>query len=256
MRQRAQERDRNMNNLEKNLHDELDQQLDSGIVEKVLREKFEKCVGDVVEETFRWGNVKRKIEEKIESAMVKYIERNDFSEYVVKLDSVLTEVIKNASVDNKKLLENFEHLMTPPEVETIKASELFEKWCEYVEKNVDTDGLEVNYDDGVSYEPVEVSMEVEFEEGRSWSNFEYAVLRFECEHDERLNFEIRLNRWNQKQVWDINYRKDSNISSLRYLDDFSIYLMRLDQAYVKLELDRDSDGNEVIPEKEPEPTFS
>lgn len=242
--------------MEKNLHDELEQQLDSGIVEKVLREKFEKCIGDVVEETFRWGKVKKKIEEKIESAMVSYIERNDFSEYVVKLDSVLTEVVKNASADNAKLLKNFEHLMTPPEAGTIKSSELFEKWREYVAKNVETDGLEVNYDDGVSYEPVEVSLEVEFEEERSWSNFEYAALRFECEHDEKLNFEIRLNRWNKKKHWNMNYCKDSNISSLRYLDDFSIYLMRLDQACVKLELDTDCEDDEVIPEKEPEPTFS
>jgi len=245
-----------MNNLEKNLHDELDQQLDSGIVEKVLREKFEKCVGDVVENTFKWGNVKKKIEEKIESAMVSYIERNDFSEYVVKLDSVLTEVIKNASVDNAKLLKNFEHLMTPPEVETIKASELFKKWCKYVAKKVDTDGLEVNYDDGVSYEPVEVSMEVEFCEERDWSEFKYAVLRFECEHDENLNFEISLNKWGKKELWDMGFRKESDISSLRYLDEFSIYLMRLNQAFVKIELDTSCDSDEVIPEKEPEPTFS
>lgn len=244
-----------MNDLEKNLNNELNRQLESGVIEKVLQEKFEKCVGDVIEDTFRWGKVKKQIEEKIESAMTIYIERNDFSEYVVKLDSVLTEVIKNASIDNQKLLTNFKHLMTPPEIKQIKVSELFQNWCEYVAKNVDTDGLDVNYDDGVSYEPVEVSMEVEFEEGRSWSSFEYATLRFECEHDENLNFEIKLNRWNQKELWDINYRNDSNISSLRYLNDFSIYLMRLDQGGVKLELDQECESDEVTPEKEPEPTF-
>lgn len=244
-----------MNNLEKNLNDELNRQLESGVVEKVLQEKFEKCVGDVIEDTFRWGKVKKQLEEKIESAMISYIERNDFSEYVVKLDSVLTEVVKNASVDNVKLLKNFEHLMTPLETKQIKVSELYEKWEEYVAKNVDTDGLDVNYDDGVSYEPVEVSMEVEFEEGRSWSSFDYATLRFECEHDENLNFEIKLNRWNKKEPWDMNYRNDSNISSLRYLNDFSIYLMRLDQGGVKLELDQKCGSDEVTPEKEPEPTF-
>lgn len=244
-----------MSDLERNLYKEFESQLESGVVEKVLKEKFEKCVGEVIEGTFRWGDVKKKLEEKIESAMVSYIECNDFSEYVVKLDSVLTEVVKNASVDNAKLLNNFKHLMAPPEVKQIKASELYQKWREYVAKEVDTDGLEVNYDDGVSYESVEVSMEVEFEERRSWSNFEYATLRFECEHDEKLNFEIKLNRWSRKELWDINYRNDSNISSLRYLNDFAIYLMRLDQGGVKLELDKNWDSDEVRPDKEPEPTF-
>lgn len=244
-----------MSNLEKNLYEEFQNQLESGVIEKVIKEKFEQCVGEVIESTFRWGNTKKKLEEKIESAMVDYIERNDFKEYVVKLDSVLTEVVKNASIDNQKLLTNFQHLMTPPEIKQIKASELYEKWCKYVSEKVDTDGLDVNYDDGVSYEPVEVSMEVEFEEGKAWSSFEYATLRFECEHDEKLNFEIRLNRWNKKETWDMSFRTDSDISSLRYLDGFAIYLMRLDQAFVKIELDTDSETDEVTPEKEPEPTF-
>lgn len=244
-----------MNNLEKNLNDELNRQLESGVVEKVLQEKFEKCVGDVIEDTFRWGKVKKQLEEKIESAMISYIERNDFSKYVVKLDSVLTEVVKNVSVDNVKLLKNFEHLMTPPETKQIKASELYEKWHGYVAKNVDTDGLDIDYSDGVSYEPVEVSMEVEVDERRSWSSFDYATLRFECEHDEKLNFEIKLSKWEREEFWDISYRNDSNISSLRYLDDFSILLMRLDQGGVKLELDQECESDEVTPEKEPEPTF-
>lgn len=245
-----------MNDLEKNLHKEFENQLESGVVEKVLKEKFEKCVGEVIENTFRWGDVKKKLEEKIESAMVSYIERNDFSEYVVKLDSVLTEVVKNASVDNAKLLNNFKHLMTPPEVKEIKVSELYEKWCEYVAKEVDTDGLDVNYDDGVSYDAVEVSMEVEIDERRSRSSFDYATLRFECEHDEKLNFEIKLSKWDKKELWDIDYRNDSNISSLRYLNDFAIYLMRLNQGGAKLELDEKYDSDEVTPEKEPEPTFA
>lgn len=245
-----------MSNLEKNLYEELDNQLESGVVEKVIKEKFEKCIGEVVESTFRWGDVKKKIEEKIESVMVEYIERTDFKDYVVKLDSVLTGVLKEASVDNAKLLKNFEHLMTPPELKEIKVSELFEKWCEYVAKNVETNGLEVIYEDGVSYEPVEVTMEVEYLEKKSWSCFEYAALRFECEHDENLNFEIQLSRWDENKPWDISYRKGNDLRSLRYLDDFSVYLMRLDQASVKIELDTDSECEEVTPEKEPEPSYS
>ncbi|WP_410497141.1 hypothetical protein QTL86_10370 [Cellulosilyticum sp. ST5] len=36
------------------------------------------------------------------------------------------------------------------------------------------------FDDGPSYEYVETEMEIEQEEGRSWSSFKYAKLFMEC----------------------------------------------------------------------------
>ena len=46
-----------------------------------------------------------------------------------------------------------------------------------------------------------------------------------------------------------------NNISLRYLDKFSLYLMSLKQAGVKIELDRTFEDEEVRPEKEPEVYF-
>lgn len=65
--------------------------------------------------------------------------------------------------------------MVEEDIKEIKTSDLFEKWCEFVAKEVETNGLEVNRDDGEpAYESVNCTMEVEHVEGRSWSDFEKA----------------------------------------------------------------------------------
>lgn len=246
-------------NLESSIKDVISKKLEDGSIEKLIEQQLEKGVVNALDSLFRsYGDVTKVIEEKIKSVMVPYLESYDYSKYLVKLDDVLVEVLKNSALENKKLLENFKELMIPEERKVIKASELFDIWTKFVAENVETDGLDVDYDDGVSYVPVEVSMEVEYEDSRDWSSFEYAKLILECEHDEKMNFEISISRYkkDKEKKWDIHYRNDHELRNLRYLDKFEILLMRLDQTNVKLELDTDYESDEITPEKEPEASWS
>jgi hypothetical protein len=97
-------------------------------------------------------------------------------------------------------------------------------------------------------------MEVEYEDKRSWSDFQKAKVIFECEKDEKLNFEIRLSKF-MKYPWSLSVGIDSSINSLRYLDEFKIYLLKLDQSGVKIEIDSENLEDDVEPEAEPEATF-
>lgn len=245
--------------LESSIKDCISKELEKGIVEKVISDKLEECITSALKDMFGWsGSVKKTIEAKIESVMIPYLENYDYSKYITKLDSVLVDVLKNTALENKNMLENFKELMTPEKREVIKVSELYNIWTDFVAENVETDGLDVSYDDGVSYDPVEVSMEVEYEEDRNWSSFEDAKLVFECEHDEKMNFEVRISRWkkDKNENWGLHYRTSHELSSLRYLEKFEVLLMSLDQANVKLELDTDCESDEITPEKEPEASFS
>jgi hypothetical protein len=191
--------------------------------------------------------------------MVPYLESYDYSQYIVKLDSVLVDVLKNTTLDNKKLLTNFKSLLVTEEIkEKITVTELFEKWQEYVAENVDTDGLEVNCDDSPSYEYVEVTCDFEEDERRSWSSLESGVLVFECEHDEKMNFEVKLHRWidSKDKTWSIDYKTNHEISSLRHINEFEIYLMKISQAGTKIEMDTTRESGEVEPGKEPEASWS
>ena len=243
-------------NLENSIKDVISKKLVDGTVEKLVEEHLQKGVTKALENLFSsYGDVTKVIEEQVKSVMVPYLENYDYSEYITKLDSVLVDVLKNTALENKKLLTNFRELMVHEERKEIKITELFEEWKKYVAKNVETDGLEIDFDDRPSYEYIEINMNVSYDEERSWSSFDYATLVFECEHDEKMNFAVRLSKWDKSDAWDVRFDAKHDISSLRHLNEFEILLMKLDQNGVKLLLDSDYESDEVVPNAEPEPTF-
>ncbi|WP_458123374.1 hypothetical protein [Paenibacillus sp. Z3-2] len=246
--------------LENGIKDVINTKLEDGTVEKLIGEQLEKGVLNALDNLFRsYGDVTKIIEEKVKSVMIPYLEGYDYSRYIAKLDSVLVDVLQSSALENKKLLENFKELMIPEQDKTIKATELFERWMKYVAKNVETDDLDVCYEDGPpTYEYVSVSFEVDYNEERSWSDMRNAVLVFECEHDEKMNYQIRIHNWKRfdKDEWTIDYKSIHDINSLKYLDEFAIFLMKLSQNGTKLILDSDGDSDEVEPEEKPEASFS
>ena len=98
--------------------------LSSDEVSEIVKEKFMNALGGAIEDAFRWGDAKHAIEEKVKEVMVPYIESYDFSEYLPKLDSVLTEIVNSDfCIGNKKILENFKDLMMEPEQKEIKLTD-------------------------------------------------------------------------------------------------------------------------------------
>lgn len=235
--------------------------LSSDKVEKIVKEKFAKALEDAIERAFSWGNVKDAIKSKVDDVMVPYIESRDFSEYLPKLDTVLTEIVNSDNcLSNKKILKNFKDLCTAPDQKEIKLTDLFKVWIKWCEKEIDTDDLEICYDDGVSYSPVECDMRYEKEDKPSWSSNQRAVITFENEHDEKLNVEIPVSKWifdsGREEPYTLTAFGDVTISSLRYLDEFHLLLMRLARAGTAIIIDKDFDDGEIYPEKEPEASFN
>lgn len=235
--------------------------LSSDEVEQIVKEKFMKALGDAVDNAFRWGDAKRALEAKVKEVMIPYIEEYDFSAYLPKLDSVLTELVNSdLCIANKEILENFRDLMTDPEQKEIKVTDLFKAWIKQCNKDIDTDDLEIDYDDGVSYSCVECEMRVEELDKPSWSSCQRAVITFENEHDEKLNIEIPIRKW----VWDrgkeepytLSISNDVRISSLRRLNEFQVLLLRLERARTAIVIDKDYEDDYIYPEKEPEASFS
>ena len=61
--------------------------------------------------------------------MVPYIEKYDFSEYLPRLDTVLTEIVNSdACIENKKILENFKGLSIKQEEKEMEVTDLFDAW--------------------------------------------------------------------------------------------------------------------------------
>ena len=177
------------------------------------------------------------------------------------MDSVLTEIVNSDfCIGNKKILENFEKLMLEPEQKEIKLTDIFKAWVKQCEKDIDTDGLDIDYDDGVSYQSVDCEMCFELEDKPSWSSCQRAVITFENEHDEKLNVEIPVSKWiwnsGREEPYTLSVYKDLNISSLRGLSEFDVLLLRLSRAGTAIIIDKEYYDSCICPEKEPEASFS
>lgn len=249
-----------MTNFDEDIKKITDEILQDGTVDKIIRENIIKGFELAIERSFSYGKLSDAIRKKTDEGLVPFIEKYDMNNYIVKLDTVLSEIVNStALVENKKILENFKNLMIEPEKKTITVSELFEQYKLYVAKEMDTDGRDVQIEDTVYYEPMEVSFEVKKEQERSWSCFDRAVLEFsvaEEEQQENLNRTIRLNHYkNGADGWDIIAEINPEITSLRYLDDFDILLIKLQRGMVKLIIDEESDWDNVISDDEPQATY-
>lgn len=237
--------------LEESIKDCISKEIEKGVIEKVLAEKLEASIGKSVDDLFGWnGAVKKVIEEKLKEVLVPFLEKYDYSKYIVKADQVLVEVLKSSALENKKLLENFKDLMVNEEIpKSIKLTDIFEKWKESAAKEVDTSKLEE--DCGVYYN-LDVSMSCE-DISSSWSDYERYKVTFECEQDEELNFEFEISRWKKysERNFRLCYYTKHDLESLRYLKPFEIYIMKINQALMEIELDEDSCSDEVEVEANP-----
>ncbi len=244
-------------NLENNIKDVINKKMEDGTIERLIGEQLEKGINKSLENLLgTYGDVTKIIEGKIKEVMVSQLSKFDYSNYVVKLDCVLTEILEKTTLDHKKILENFKELMLDDDIpKQVKVSDIFEKYKKNIAKNINTSDLKIDYDDcEPSYQFVTATMEIEHEEKRSWStsSFKNAKIILECEEDEDLNLEINISKF-MEYPWKLSEKTDTSIDGLRYLDEFKIYILKLYQKGTILEIDEEYlSDDEVEPEGRPE----
>ena len=252
-----------MYSFEQKITDCVNHKMNDGTVERLIEEKLEKGISDAISELFSYGGKAKKVlVGKFEETMIPVIEDHDFNQYLVKLDSVLTEIVNNTSVaDNEVILENFKRLMKSPveDFSIVPISKIYDEWQNYVSENIDTSKLEIDYDDTPSYCDATTNMEVEKDE-RHWfsSTRDDYIVKFTCDEDEDMNCEFKLSGGYS----DSSLRIDAttipmDIHSLRTLSKFEIFIQQLIRSYSKIDLDiMHSCCDDVEIEAEPEASFS
>lgn len=251
-----------MGDFEQKIADCINQKLTDGTVERIIEEKIEKGVSDAIGELFSYnGSAKKLLVSKFDEVIVPVIENHDFNQYLVKLDTVLTEIVNNTSVtDNKVILDNFKKLMKNPvdDFSIVPVSRIYGEWQDYVAKNIDTSNLEIDYDDTPSYYSATTNMEVETVERKWFSrDAEEYIVRFTCDEDEDMDCEFKLSGGYS----DGRLRLDAttipmDIHSLRTMSEFEIFIQQLLRGFVKINLDiKSSFSDDVEVEAEPEADF-
>lgn len=109
-------------NLETSIKDVITKKLEDGTVEKLIEEQLEKGINQALSQLLgSYGDVTKLLEKQIKSVMVPYLENRDYSEYIVKLDDVLAEVLQEATLPHQELLKNFKDLMVQETAKEIKS---------------------------------------------------------------------------------------------------------------------------------------
>lgn len=185
----------------------------------------------------------------------------DMSGYIVKLDTLLTEMVnKSVLTDNKNLLENFKFMMEEPQETDIKISDLFKEYKKFVAGDMEVEGREIVIEDNAEYEAMDVHFEFEEEGERSWSSFKYATIDFtvdDKEQQDELNRTVRLSHWtgDRKAGWEIRTDTNPDIYSLRHMNKFDLLLAKLQRADARIIIDETADEDFVYSDTKPEPTY-
>ena len=217
--------------LEKEISNCIQRELEAGVIEKVLSEKLENCISKSVDGLFSYGgDLKKVIEEQIKSTITPYLEKYDYSNYIVKLDDVMTTLLKELSFDNRKILENFSNLVIKGDIEHVKVSDIFKEYKKHCEENIDHDKVDMDYEGGY----INCHMDTESEKS-SYSDHEEVKVSFTCEEDEELNFDFVMYRFGNENFNILE--NDMNINSLRYLSSFEIFIKRVKNGFRNIELD-------------------
>lgn len=241
--------------IESVIESSLQEMLDGGIIKKSIEEKFKVAVDKAVSEALTsYGGVSRKIEDGIKEVMFPVIERHDFSQYVLKLDLILSEFATEALGDNALMAENLKELLTEKAPGKITTSELFKKYCEFVAANHSTDDLEVDTDDEPCYY-AEATMEVELDHNRDWDFYQDATIIFECPKDKSMNKKLYMYKRSNEKEWKIYRLPDDKIDirSIKNISKFDLFVLSLNQAFSKVTIDLEDDCDDCIRlEQEPE----
>lgn len=251
-----------MANFDEDIKRITDEVLSDGTVEKIISEKIVKGFESAIDAAFRWGDLEKVIKERVKTVLVPFIETYNMDDYLVKMDTLLTEIVKqSALVDNKELLEHFQFMMAVPEEKEIKLSELFEQYKKFVARNMETHGRHASFESGEpEYDPIGVEFFFDEEERKSWSCFRYATVDFivdEADQQGELGRTIRLIRYenDRKRGWEITTGTHPDIYSLVHMDKFDLLLSKLQRANVRVVIDEEEDDDCVYSDDKPELTL-
>ena len=248
-----------MGNFDEDIKRIANEMLEDGTIEEIIKAKIKESFEKAVADSFRWGELSSAIDKRIKSVLVPYIENVNLDNYIVKLDTVLAEIINNTELqDNKKILENFKELMTENPKE-IALTDIFKEYKNFVAANMEINSREVSFDSGEpEYEPIEVEYQFASDtEERRWSIYKYATVDFivnESDQEKKLNKTIRLRQF-EEYGWEIVSEPCVNIDSLRNMSEFEVMLHRLSRTGAKIIIDREDACDLVYSDEKPEPTF-
>lgn len=227
-------------------------------VNDALTQAMQSAIDKIAEQLFAYGSPARKVmEERLNALLIPQIERSNFSNQLVKVDTILNEIVSNCSAaEMSRHLQAFAKYTEPlPSTGKVAITDImyyFGEWCASI---IDTQALDIDYDSGTpTYEPVTITASIEEEEPSRYSLANHATLCLKCEEDPDLNIYWPMTRWAKSEYWVLSV-KPSSFTDLVHASAIELHLAALANASAKVFIaDGDLDTEKYYElDREPEP---
>lgn len=93
-----------MANFDEDITKIIDKILQDGTVEKIIREKITKGFASEIESSFCYGKLRDAVRKRIDEVLVPFIENYNMGEYIIKLDTVLSEIVNATTLVEWRIL--------------------------------------------------------------------------------------------------------------------------------------------------------
>lgn len=224
------------------------EKLNDGTIEKIVADKIDEMVKSCCDDLFKWnGIIKKQMEEKLKEVMSTVVENSDFSQYVQKLTYIINQVLPETALqDYKNIGEAIESTCGSKALsykDTVKLSDIFKAYCEYVEEETfsecDFDDDDI-HDDGEGKKYVELTLKMDV---GNYINFYIDGRYITMDYKDREDYAFRLRKWSSSNH--VSYDKKIPLDELRYISKFEMYLIMLSNNNVKIEFDCNDEECEV-----------
>lgn len=224
------------------------EKLNDGTIEKIVSDKIDEMVKSCCDDLFTYsGSIKKQMKAKLEEVMSSVVESSDFSAYVQKLTYIINQVLPETALqDYKHIGEAIEETCGSKALsykDTVKLSDIFKAYCDYVEKETfypsdfnDEDEFHDDYDNGGKYVELNLKMDVD-----DYIKFYIDDCSTTMDYREREKYTFSLKKWDRT----ISYYKDIPLRKLSYISKFEMYLIMLSNNNVKIEFDCRNEECEV-----------
>ena len=230
-----------MENLIKKVYEE---KLNDGSIEKIISERIDELVRRSCEDLFQYnGPIRKKMEEQLNKVMEGMLKKTNFYDFLPQFQTVINNAMPLSCADTyKKCIDSVLELIgTKPKIgEKICLEDIFDKYIEWIEKStIDFDYCDYDcVDDGRILINCKCSIEKKFDSYYITMSIEDDSIKdvyFKENHLIKFQLDIGLDGTNTI------ISEDYNLSDIRYLSSFEIYLCKLANSYTKCLISSEND---------------
>ena len=241
------------------------QMLADGTVEKIARAQIAKMIEETLRDAMSWnGPVKAKFKERIDPLLIDAVERSDLNTMTEKLTGVINQALQASALGSYKgICDGIETICGAPRFkhgQRLKLSEMFaayKKSCKNAFSNVYFDKDELEQDEHGNY-TVTIYCNIEVvQEKRYFGDGDYTItFSPECEQLGKDEEDAIIDNTFCVKIHDYQSLGDSgkkrllwfgtlDALTLRNLPDFAVYLQAAKDAGCNIEIDMQSDQDDV-----------